>query len=122
MDKKISQFLVSVLVLLILPLLPLLGEYFKTQDIKEDSITLCLAFYAFCLMSATKSPVILFLCLIIGIIESLRYNGTNPKSGLPTIWSSLDLLLFGLVFVSHVFERIKRHCVKGEIFFTFTTS
>ena len=122
MEKKIGQLFVSVFVLLILPLLPLLGEYFKTHDVKEDSLTLCLSFYAFCLMGATKSPVIFFLCLGIGIIECFRYSGINPASALQKVNSNFDLTLFAMIFVSHLFERIKRHCVKDEIFFTFTTA
>ena len=122
MERKIGQLLVAVFVLLIMPLLPLLAEFFKTHDVKEDSLTLCLSFYSFCLMGTTKSPVIFFLCLGIGIVECFRYSGTNPASGLQGIRRSLDLLLFAAVFLAHLFERIRRHCVKDEIFFTFTTA
>jgi hypothetical protein len=122
MEKKLGQLFVSVFILLILPILPLLAEYFKTQDVKEDRLTLCLSFYAFCLMGATKSPVIFILCLGIGIIESFRYSGRNSASGLLHLWHSLDFALFVVVFSSHLVERIKRHCIKDEIFFTFTTT
>jgi hypothetical protein len=119
MGKKLGQLLTAVLFLLILPMLPLLAEYFRTHDIKEDSITLCIAFYAFCLSVSTKSPFIFALCLIMGIIESFRYDGKSQVSGLPVL-NTLEFYIFLAVFLAHLVERIRRHCYNSEMFFNFT--
>ena len=121
MEKKLTQLFVAVVLLLLLPLLPLIAEYFKTGDVKEDSLTLCLSFYAFCLMGATQSPLVFVLCLVVGIIESFRYSGTSAASALHDHRQGLDIALLIIVFLSHLIERIRRHCVNDEIFFNFIT-
>ena len=119
MIGRIGQFLTAVIFLLIMPLLPLIAEFIKTKDIKEDSVTLCIAFYAFCLSVSTKYPFTFAICLVMGIIESFRYNGNNVISGLPFL-NSTEFWIFLVVFGMHFIERIGRHCVKSEVFFNFT--
>jgi hypothetical protein len=115
---KIEQLLVAVIFLLIFPLLPLVAEYFRTNDIKEDSLTLCLAFYAFTLSVSTKYKSNFATSLLLGIIESFRYKGTGNLSGIP-FYNSLEFYIFILLFSMHFIERITRHLGKSEIFFNF---
>jgi hypothetical protein len=118
MTKRIDQFITSIIFLLILPLLPLVAEYLKTHDIKADSLTLCVTFYSLCLSVSTKSPLVFSVCLTMGIIDSFRYKGNSAVSGLP-FPDTFEFYIFLVVFIMHFVERIKRHWIKAENFFTF---
>src|SRR5882757_6546584 len=98
--QNFEQFVTAIVFLLILPLLPLLAEYFKTQDLKKDTLSLCLAFYCFCLSVSSKYLLIFTLCLIIGIVESFKYDGKSMQSAFP-VYSSFELYAFLLVFILH---------------------
>jgi hypothetical protein len=118
MGQNFEQFVAAVVFVLVLPLLPLLAEFLKTRDLKEDTLTLCLTFYCFCLAVSTNSVLKFTLCLVLGIVESLRYNGRSDLSAFP-IYCTLEFYVFFVVFVMHVSERFIRHYCKAEIFLNF---
>ncbi len=118
MRKNFEQFVVAVIFALILPLLPLLAEFMKTNDLKKDAFTLCLTFYCFCLAGSTNSLLTFALCLTMGIVESFRYNGRSIQSALP-IYSTLEFYVFLTVFIIHGEERFTRHFRKAEKFLNF---
>ena len=118
MRRNFEQFFTAVVFILVLPLLPLLAEFLKTRDLKEDTLTLSLTFYCFCLTAFTNSVLKFTLCLILGIVESLRYNGRSDLSALP-VYSTMEFYVFSIVFILHVSERFIRHYRKAEIFLNF---
>ena len=118
MSKKISQFVTAICFLLLVPLLPLAAEYFKTGDIKMDSLVLCLAFNCFCLAFSTIILTTFTLSLMMGLIEIIYYNGRSDQSALP-ILDTWQLRIFMTIFVMHILERFYRHVIKSEKFLNF---
>ena len=118
MRRNFDQFVAAVAFLLVLPLFSLLGEFMKTRDLREDTLTICMAFYCFCLTASTNSLLKFTLCFILGIVESLKYNGPTARSALP-IYSTMEFYVFPVVFMVHITERFRRHYLKAEIFLTF---
>jgi hypothetical protein len=117
--SRFNQFLGALVFLLVPPLTPLAAEYIKTQDVKSDNLSLCISFYAFCLSASTKYYAVFSVCLLMGILETFRYRGTNTASGLP-LWNNFEFYTFTIVFVAHFAERINRHWVNAETFFQLT--
>jgi|SRR5882757_1404404 len=116
--QDFEQFVTAIVFLLILPLLPLLAEYFKTTALRADTLALCLTFYCFCLAVSTHSLFCFTYCLFMGIVESFKYNGASLQSVFP-IYSTWEFYLFLTVFGMHGVERFKRHYRKGEKFLSF---
>jgi hypothetical protein len=115
MRRNFEQFVAAVVFVLVLPLLSLLAEFLKTRDLKEDTLTLCLTFYCFCLAVSTNSVLKFTFCLVLGIVESLKYNGRSDQSAFP-IYSTFEFYVFLTVFIIHTVERFKRHYSNAEIF------
>src|SRR5258708_3201590 len=118
MRKNFEQFVTAVVFFFFFPLFPFLVVFIKTHDLKTDSLTLCLTFYCFCLTVSTNSLLTFTLCLILGIVESLKYNGRSELSAFP-IYSTFEFYVFSTVFIIHVIERFERHYRNAEIFLTF---
>jgi hypothetical protein len=118
MRKNFEQFIAAVIFVLILPLLPLLAEFIKTKGLKEDTLTLSLTFYCFCLAVSTNSLLKFTFCLILGIVESLKYDGRSVESAFP-IYSTFEFYVFFMVFIMHGAERFNRHYRNAEIFLNF---
>ncbi|HEX9510117.1 MAG TPA: hypothetical protein VF939_06515 [Puia sp.] len=118
MRKNFEQFVTAVVFLLFLPLFPLLAEFIKTHDLKKDALTLSFTFYCFCLAVSTNSLLTFTLCLVLGMIESLRYNGRSAQSALP-VYSTVEFYIFLMVFIIHGGERFIRHYRNAEKFLTF---
>lgn len=114
MRRNFEQFVAAVVFILVL-LLPLLAEFLKTKDLKEDTLTLSLTFYCLCLAVSTNSVLKFTFCLILGIVESLKYNGRSDQSAFP-IYSTFEFYVFFTVFVIHGMERFNRHYRNAEIF------
>jgi hypothetical protein len=119
MRKNFEQFIAAVIFALVLPLLPLLAEFMKTKDLKEDTFTLSLTFYCFCLAVSTNSLLTFALCLVMGIVEFFKYDGRSTQSALP-IHTSGEFYVLLTVFIIHGLERFGRHYYNGEKFLNFT--
>jgi hypothetical protein len=118
MRKNFEQFIAAVIFVLILPLLPLLAEFIKTKALKADTLTLSLTFYCFCLAVSTNSLLNFTLCLILGIVESLRYDGRSIQSAFP-IYSTFEFYVFFMIFFMQGVERFNRHYRNAEVFLNF---
>src|SRR5258708_37891071 len=108
MGKNFEQFVTAVVFLLFLPLFPLLAEFIKTHDLKKDALTLSFTFYCFCLAVSTNSLLTFTLCLVLGMIESLRYNGRSAQSYFP-VFLTVEFYIFLIVFFIHCGETVILH-------------
>jgi hypothetical protein len=116
--KHWEYFLLSVMLALMLPLLPLFMELFATGDIKPDSMAIAIAMYAVGIGVTSRSQVVFGACLLTGIIFAVAYGvAVKNPSVAPServCWATI-----GSVFVVHGVERFQRHVQQRSPFLEF---
>ena len=114
--KHWEYFLLSLMLVLFLPLLPLLLELFATHEIKPASIALTIAIYSVSIGVATRSQVIFGLCISICYAVAYGLAVKNPSDG-PAPWACWATV--AAVFIIHGIERYQRHVQQRAPFLEF---
>ncbi len=117
-SKPWEYFLLSVMLALLLPLLPLPIEYFSTHEIKPESLTLAVAIYAVSIGVTSRSQVIFGVGLIAGILFAVEY-GVAIKTPTDSPSPSVCWAVIGFIFASHAIERYQRHVQQRSPFLEF---
>jgi hypothetical protein len=113
-----QSFLGSLLLIIILPLLPLLFEYWAADDVKDETWAITAAMYAVGIGFTTRVPLLcyagIFVAVLMSYVFGLDVSGKHPHVGwLPTVF--IAIFAFG-----HSAERYKLHAVEGRPVFEFT--
>ena len=116
--KHVEYFLLSLMLVLILPLLPLSLELIATGEIKPESLTMAIAMYALAIGVTSQSQVVFGACLIIGVIFAVEYGiAVKTPASAPSHMVCAGTILW--VFVLHAVERFQRHVQRRSPFLEF---
>jgi hypothetical protein len=114
-----QQFIYSVLVLLLLPLMPLVIEFWLTGKVDEKTFAISAAMYAITVGVATKHLALLGVSIIVTVLFSSVFGylaaGNSPyySTAIPSVISILSFLSI------HAAERYWRHVKGSELFVDF---
>jgi len=117
--KNIQHFVASVVLIVFLPLLPLLLEYWLLSRISAQSLTLTTAIYAISIGASSTQAVVLVLAIPVSIAFSAAFGvvisvGDPPKGC--SIAAALTILAAALI---HMGERWNRHVAEEKPFWRF---
>jgi hypothetical protein len=117
MKENWQNFLSSVLLNQLLPLLPLLVEFLSHDHISDKSLTLTASMYGFTTGFSSKQKIIFSLCLFMGILMACVLGSYREDQDATLL--SLNSFIILIVFGTHFAERYDRHVNDDEIFFLF---
>jgi hypothetical protein len=115
--KPFQSFLGSLLLIVILPLLPLLFEFWAVDKIKDETWAITAAMYAVGIGFTTRVPVLcytgIFVAIIMSFVFGLDVSGRHPNIG----W--LPVIFIAIFALGHAAERYKLHAIDGRPVFEF---
>ena len=112
-----SNFISCIILNQILPLVPIFIEYQSSGHISDKSLALTTSMYAFAIGASSKQKIVFSICLLVGLLTALSF-GTIKQNEMASVWS-LNSLLIGIVFATHLVERYDRHINDNEVFLLF---
>ena len=133
LDERWEQFLLCVIAHMILPFLPLGFEYWTTNNISAESLSIATAMYALSIGVSSKISVITLLCGCVCLIFSFAYGNlvalsvdtSNASNQVITSLNGVDSIAFFCllsIFIAHIIERYVRHIKFDESFFEFVSN
>lgn len=118
-----SNFIISILLTLVLPLIPLYTEYYYNNSFSERSLTMSLVMMCFTRGATSRVPVIMILFLLIGILFSVGYGNIPKDSYLSFSFNGkvafFKIFIFSFIFITQIVERYAIHFYYNEKFFNF---
>ncbi len=118
MKNNIQQFVISILVILLLPLGPLIMEHLLINECTDSSLTITAAIYSVTVLVTSQSLMYLigsiFPCMAFTGFYSFILGGHH----IPNIWIWATVTILAVAIV-HIVERYRRHIINGEVFSTF---
>lgn len=112
--QNIGVWLLSVVAMVFLPCLPVIIEWLRTGDVKEDTLTITVAVMAAGFIF-TASHVLLLSSYIILFIGSLLLN-TAVSPATPINVHRWDVIVLAVVATLHAVERLGWHVVLSQPF------
>lgn len=119
-----SDFAGSIIVYMIFPLLPLLFESINLSNYPSiQSLTITASIYSFSIGVSSRDKAIFGLGIICGFILAYLYGKVSePNVHIYTWHYIITLILMGIIFVLHLFERFNKHVIECEPVFPFSFS
>jgi hypothetical protein len=115
----IESFLLSLLFHMILPLFPIVLEYWQNEMIKTETLTLLAALYSISIGISSRSRIIFGLSIVISIVFSVAFG---ISSGGKVILVNSDIYAatsIFCIFIMHSGERWNIHVVAKEPYWNF---
>jgi hypothetical protein len=119
MKRSYQNFVASVILHLLIPLVPLLMEFTHFNNITKQSVILAGAMYSLSVGIASTQVAIFSICLFIGVIMSGSYTQKSASETALPIYEFRWAYVIISVFIISLIERYHRHVNRGEIFFLF---
>jgi hypothetical protein len=116
-----TEFLTCVILHMLVPLLPLLIETWKTSGSASSStLTITASMYAISIGLSSRNKAIFSFCLFISILLSMAFGITMNSTGasVPGL-KVMSVITIFLVFLIHACERYNKHVVECVPFWNF---
>ncbi len=116
LPKNWSAFLVSILLLMILPLVPLFLEYMFRDEISIKSLSITTAVYAISIGAAQREAVVIWLGVLISMIYVSVFGFVVRGEVMGVVayaprWSIWAFVGIGLMSLAHGYHRYQAHVV-----------
>lgn len=118
-----ADFITCILMHMLLPLLPLLIEVWKTKGSPtEATLAISASMYSIAIGMSSRNKAIFALCVFVSILFSIVFGMLSGEvADLPFVQlSSIITMLF--VFITHACERYNRHVVECVPFWDFSSA
>lgn len=118
-----QDFLVCIALHMLLPLLPLLLEWWFAKHVEAKSITLTAALYSMAIGLSSRHVALLGIGILFGFTFAATsgHLSTEPAPGLEHV-GVISGVAIAFMFVWHIIERYYRHVAESEEFFEFLKS
>lgn len=117
-----QEYITCLLFHMLLPLLPLVFEFYYKDKISALSATLAAAMYCISIGLSSKNKVIFSISIMICIFYSVKYGSLLNVSDISTEDDGYALMVIIFMFITHAFERYNIHVADSTPFFTFAES
>ena len=114
-----ENFLLSVLLHMLFPLLPLLFELWLGGSITDKSLNLMAAVYAISIGVSSRSKLLFGICIAISFIFSFAFGISSSELDNLKMSGFLSSISIGLIFIIHIIERYNRHVEERDNFLNF---
>ncbi|KPM77524.1 hypothetical protein [Pseudoalteromonas sp. UCD-33C] len=115
-----GDFFTCVLLHMLLPLLPLLIEFWMKGAPTDSTLAITASMYSIAIGLSSRSAAMLGLCILVSIIFSVVFGivsaGSSTQLSDLKLYSGLSILF---VFIIHTLERYNRHVVDCVPFWDF---
>lgn len=119
MRNNWQHFTYSIMAQLILPLMPLVLEYWLTGRVDDKTFSIAAAMYSISIGVATKNLALLGVSIIVTVLFSavFGFQAAGNVTHFPTTFPALVTILSFMVI--HTSERFSRHILQNEPFVDF---
>ena len=114
-----ENFLLSVLLHMLFPLLPLLFELWLGGEITDKSLNLMAAVYAISIGVSSRSKLLFGICIAISFIFSFAFGISSSELDDLKMSGFLSSISIGIIFIIHIIERYNRHVEERDNFLNF---
>ncbi|ELJ8717833.1 hypothetical protein RUK98_003548 [Vibrio cholerae] len=122
-SEEITEFLTCIILHMLVPLLPLILEAWKTQgNPTEATLAITASMYSISIGLSSRNKAIFSLCFFISILFSMAFGFilSNTTDSLPLVkFGSMATIL--LVFGIHACERYNKHVVECIPYWNFNS-
>ena len=117
--SRLHDYVISIIFIVGFPLLPILFEIWILGELREDSVLILSALFAFSVGMSSRLKVIFTISVLAGIIYSTAYGASLVKEDV--LYRSFDACRHAIGFfaLTAVIERMVIHILDGEPFFQF---
>ena len=113
-----QNFLACLALHMMLPLLPLLLEWWFSGKIESKSAALTTALYLMAIGLSSRHVAMFSFCILLGFLFSAASGYLSTTAGLGYA-KEISCVTIVFVFISHIIERYIRHVKKKRLFFEF---
>ena len=117
--KSIQDYLLSILYHLILPLLPLIIEYWLTSQVKESSLMLVSSLYSVSIGASSRNRLLFGISILIGILFAVAFGVISSGTAQLPHCKVLGYVCIFSIFSVHAFERYNMHIIEGLSYWRF---
>ncbi|MEC6822642.1 hypothetical protein VXS02_04250 [Photobacterium piscicola] len=120
-SEETTEFVTCVILHMLVPLLPLILEAWKTKgEPTEVTLAITASMYAISIGLSSRNKATFSLCIFISILFSMAFGFiiSSPQETLPLVKIG-SLITILLVFVIHACERYNKHIVECVPFWNF---
>jgi len=114
-----ENFLLSILLHMLFPLLPLLFEFWLGGELTPKSLNLMASVYAISIGVSSRSKLLFGLCIAVSFIFSFAFGISSSELDdlkMSKLFSSISIVI---IFCIHVIERYNRHIQERDNFLNF---
>ena len=119
LSRRGQNFVLSVFLGMLLPLLPLGIELWFTQDISSSAMTLTVSMYAISLGVASLDMALFGLAFIVCILFAIVHGMVTVEYALPPKLNIVASVAMLVVFIWHAIDRYNQHIVGCKSFLPF---
>lgn len=114
-----ENFGVCILLQVILPLIPILLEYFFTGGIKTTSLFISASLYSIAIGTSSKRFFIFILSVVVLFTLAISYSYLVQEETDNLTYSKITIGLISLLLLFYLFERFTIHVINKSPFFNF---
>jgi len=111
LPKHWENFLLSLTFILILPLLPIIIEYWRSQVVEIDELLLTASMYAIGVGATSASRLMFVFTIIMGVCFAFAYGSVKGSQNALPLSDMLAYTSIGVIFIIHALERYNIHVV-----------
>lgn len=119
MDNKWQHFVFSYFVQLLLPLMPLIIEFWIKGNVSNETYSISTAMYSISIGVTTKNLALLGISIFVAMAFSSIFGFVTSGNSLFLPVSIPSLITIISFMIIHATERYKRHVKDGELFIEF---
>ena len=116
---KIDNFIASIFLHLLVPLLPIFIEFALIRSVSSTSITLAASMYSIGVGLSSMFRAVFAAFLLVSLFFAVMFGITISDSSKFVYAQSFAATAITLVFLTHTMERGIRHLIKSERYFQF---
>lgn len=111
LPKHWEDFLLSLVFVLLLPLLPIIIEYWRSQKVEIAELLLTASMYAIGVGATSSSRLMFVFTIIMGVCFAFAYGSVKGSQNVLPLSDMLAYASIGLIFIIHTLERYNIHIV-----------
>ena len=117
--KSCQDYLLSILYHLILPLLPLIIEYWITAEVKESSLMLVASLYSVSIGASSRNRLLFGISILIGILFAVAFGVLSSGTAQLPHCKVFGYVCIISIFCIHALERYNMHIIEGLSYWRF---
>ena len=118
-SQSYQDYLLSILYHLLLPLLPLIIEYWITSNVKESTLMLVASLYAVSIGASSRNRLLFGISILSGILFAVAFGVLSTGTIQLSYCKIFAYVSIFSTFIVHALERYNMHIIEGLSYWRF---